>query len=116
MNPVKQPNTPKPSANKSRKNRSRYNAKKHNRGPVAPRKSSGPAKQYISACCSLLALKPECGRKEMKQDSESKKLKSVPKGLGHWRCSGCGKSCKVKPGMLLVVEPTPAPEATVATT
>ena len=30
------------------------------------------------------------------QDPESKKIKEVPKGLGHWTCS-CGKKCKVTP-------------------
>lgn len=63
--------------------------------PVAPRK--GPEKEYISACCSVPARKPRAGQKESSKDPESGKLKTIPKGLGHWRCGGCGKATKVTP-------------------
>lgn len=62
---------------------------------MAPRR--GPVFEYISACCSLPARKPQTGRKEAVQDPESKKMKDQTKGLGHWRCSGCGKATKVTP-------------------
>ena len=35
---------------------------------------------YVSSCCSALADKPE-----------------AEGTLGKWRCSACGKSCKVRP-------------------
>ena len=60
---------------------------------VAPR---APVKEYSSLCCSMPAVKPKAGRKEMSQDPESKKTKEITKGLGHWRCGQCGKPCKVK--------------------
>ena len=62
---------------------------------VAYRK--GPEKEYISACCSVPARKPPAGQKESMKDPETGKTKDKPKGLGHWRCGACGKSCKVTP-------------------
>jgi hypothetical protein len=38
----------------------------------------------------------------MHKDADTGKSKSVPKGLGKWRCGQCGKSCKVT-----VQAPTP---------
>jgi len=61
--------------------------------PIAPPKPN--AKEYISVCCSIPAHKPRAGQQETSRDPESGKSKSVPKGLGHWRCGGCGKACKV---------------------
>ena len=55
------------------------------------------AYEYISACCSLPARKPRAGEKEMQKDAETGKFRDKPKGLGHWRCSGCGKASKVSP-------------------
>lgn len=66
-------------------------------GSAHTRGTRTPQLEYVSACCSLPARKPACGRKEFQADPESKKPKEVTKGLGHWRCSGCGKSCKVTP-------------------
>ncbi len=63
--------------------------------PVAPRREN--AFEYISACCSLPARKPKAGQKEAVKDPESGKVKDKPKGLGKWRCSGCGKVSKVTP-------------------
>lgn len=63
--------------------------------PVAPRREN--AFEYISACCSLPARKPKAGQKEAVKDPESGKVKDKPKGLGKWRCSGCGKVAKVTP-------------------
>ena len=53
--------------------------------------------EYISACCTLPARKPRAGEKEMQKNAETGKFKEQPKGLGHWRCSGCGKAAKVSP-------------------
>ena len=41
---------------------------------------------YVSQCCSVLADKPSL-----------KKTKEAEGTLGSWRCSQCGKSCKVRP-------------------
>jgi hypothetical protein len=35
--------------------------------------------------------------KEAVKDAETGKVKDKPKGLGHWRCSLCGKVAKVRP-------------------
>lgn len=35
--------------------------------------------------------------KESVKNAETGKFKDEPKGLGHWRCSGCRKGCKVTP-------------------
>ena len=96
------------------KGKSRYGQKKNRRPAVAPKPRRGPEKEYISACCSLPARKPRCGQLEAVVNPETKKSKDVPKGLGHWRCSGCGKPTKVTPRKPQVAEPTPAPEATIA--
>ena len=66
--------------------------------PVAkPLVRKGPEKEYISTCCSVPARKPKAGMKEMVKDAESGKTKDKAKGLGKWRCSGCGKIAKVTP-------------------
>ena len=62
--------------------------------PVTPK---ADAKEYISACCSVPARKPRAGAKEAVKDADSGKTKDKAKGLGHWRCSGCSKACKVTP-------------------
>ena len=41
---------------------------------------------YVSSCCSALADKPSL-----------RKTKEADGTLGKWRCSACGKSCKVRP-------------------
>ena len=41
---------------------------------------------YVSSCCSALADKPAL-----------RKTKEAEGTLGSWRCSACGKSCKVRP-------------------
>ncbi len=65
--------------------------------PVAAKR--GPVREYISACCSAPAQKPPCGQKVSSIDPETgrpaKKDKST--GLGHFRCSQCKKTCRVKP-------------------
>lgn len=42
------------------------------------------------------------------QDPETKKMKDKPLGLGKWRCTTCGKPCKVK---VQLVKPAEAPVA-----
>ena len=63
--------------------------------PVAVKR--GPAKEYISVCCSAPAQKPPCGTKTPTKDPDSGKMKDKASGLGHFRCSQCRKACKVKP-------------------
>ena len=64
--------------------------------PVAkPIVKRGPAKEYISLCCNLPAQKPVAGEKVSMKDAESGKMKTLPKGLGKLRCSGCHKISKV---------------------
>jgi hypothetical protein len=64
--------------------------------PVAkPVVKRGPVHEYFSTCCSLPAQKPVAGEKVTEKDPESGKMKTQPKGLGKWRCSGCKKICKV---------------------
>jgi len=66
--------------------------------PVAkPVVVRGPVHEYISACCSAPSRKPRAGMKETVKDPESGKMKDKPKGLGHWRCTACGKVAKVTP-------------------
>ena len=90
--------------------------------PVAVKR--GPVKSYTSVCCSLPASKPTAGQKETAKDAETGKMKDKTKGLGHWRCSGCRKVCRVSPGPAIIEgrgeenkchqtpQPTDAPQAT----
>lgn len=57
-----------------------------------------PKFQYVSLCCHAPTQKPEL----VKQDDP------WPVGLGHWRCSKCGKPCKTERWAKTV----PKPEAT----
>lgn len=93
--------------------------------PVAkPVVVRGPVLEYISTCCSLPAIKPRAGAKEVAKDPESGKMKDKSKGLGHWRCSGCRKTAKVRPqaptpkvvstGVVVGVDPSRGSEVTVA--
>lgn len=80
----------------TRKDKRRRWAKKHK--PVAkPVVKQGPVKEYVSDCCSVLARKPKAFQKEVAKDPESGKMKETTKGLGKWRCTTCGKRCKVTP-------------------
>ena len=64
--------------------------------PVAkPSVRVAPSKAYTSVCCSAPATKPKAGQQEVSKDTETGKMRSAPKGLGHWRCSACGKATKV---------------------
>jgi hypothetical protein len=102
--PTGQPSS-KPGQNKGKRphGKSRYAKKKSNqRKPVVVKRA--PLKSYISGCCNLPATKPATGQVEVVQDPETKKMKDKAKGLGHWRCTGCRKSCKVTPKKAEVVE------------
>lgn len=74
-------------------------------GPM--KKTQTPQFEYVSACCSLPARKPVCGRKENQENPESHKMKEVTKGLGHWRCTACGKITKVTPRKTTMPAPVP---------
>jgi hypothetical protein len=63
-------------------------------------KPRGPVNTYTSVCCSLPATKPAAasviaGSKERT-------------GLGHFRCTGCRKGCKVTMSKYKAPEATPA--------
>ena len=85
------------SSHSSQHGKSKYAKKQSSRPkqPVVVRRA--PALEYISACCSLPSRKPVAGLRVSVQNPETKKSKEQPMGLGKWRCSGCGKSCKVTP-------------------
>ena len=52
---------------------------------------------YVSSCCSALADKPAL-RPANKKTIPHLGAKPEAEGtLGKWRCSACGKSCKVRP-------------------
>ena len=105
--------TPKQSNSAQRPNGQSRNEKrarwaKRSRPVAKPTVRTGPTFEYISACCSLPASKPRCGAKTPTKDPETGKMKDQVKGLGHFRCSGCRKVCKVtpqKPQTLPVVIP-----------
>lgn len=67
--------------------------KKEHKNPVVPRRP--PIFTYLSKCCGLAAKKPAAGKKVEVINPESKKTEKATKGLGHWRCTGCGKACRV---------------------
>ena len=79
--------------------RNRFNKKKRAFGggkkmtALAPQRA--PLNAYLSVCCSAPARKPQTGRKDKVQNPENGKSKEQAKGLGKWRCSGCGKATKV---------------------
>jgi hypothetical protein len=56
-----------------------------------------PVNEYISVCCNAPSRKPVAGQRESVKDPDSGKMKSQAKGLGKWRCTGCGKVAKVRP-------------------
>ena len=57
-----------------------------------------PVFDYTSSCCSARAEKPACEKpKAVKAKGKGKKKAETPEfsHLGKWRCSTCGKRCKV---------------------
>jgi hypothetical protein len=97
----------KPSSNAQKPQQDTRNAKRarwaKKAKPVAkPIVKKGPVKEYVSKCCSLPATKPAAGLMESVKDAESGKMKEQAKGLGHWRCSGCHKVCKVRSGAAII--------------
>ena len=86
---------PKPSEGTRNEKRKRWAKKsKPVAKPVAVKR--GPAKEYVSVCCSAPATKPPCGTKTPTKDPDSGKMKDKASGLGHFRCSQCKKACKVR--------------------
>jgi hypothetical protein len=81
--------------NASSRNEKRARWAKSNRPKAKPSIKSPNVKEYISLCCSAPSHKPKAGQKETAKDPDSGKMKTAPKGLGHWRCGQCGKVCKV---------------------
>ena len=103
--------------NASSRNEKRARWAKQNKPKAKPVVQNIPTREYISVCCKVQARKPAAGQKEMTRDPDSGKSKSVPKGLGHWRCGGCGKSCKVTvqaPSVRVVTNIPPAPPGAIA--
>lgn len=82
------------SSSRSRKNRA---GKGTHRSTRTPQQRRGPEKEYLSKCCSAIAKKPACGKKEDVRDPETGKMKEIKKGLGHWRCGQCGRKTTVTP-------------------
>lgn len=68
--------------------------KKHHKPAPKPVVKRGPINEYVSVCCSLPAEKPACGS-TLATQTEGKKVTKVVRGLGHFRCTGCRKGCKV---------------------
>jgi hypothetical protein len=95
----KQGYTPRQSGSAQKPQRSREDKRKawaKKARPVAkPSVRVAPSKAYTSVCCSAPATKPAAGQKTAVRNPETGKTKSEPKGLGHWRCSACGKATKV---------------------
>ena len=83
--------------NGSSRNEKRARWAKRSKPVAKPIVKRGPVKSYTSVCCSLPASKPRAGQKEMARDAETGKTKEVAKGLGKWRCTGCGKAARVTP-------------------
>lgn len=106
---------------RSRRNKKRntqpssHHQKKVAKKPAAPPRP--PKYEYVSKCCGALGRKPAAGKLVENISPESKRTEKVRKGLGHWRCSNCGKSCKVTPRIAKKEEPAPlATEAVNANT
>ena len=65
-------------------------SKKHQKQQKPAAKPSLPTRSYVSKCCNAPARKP----KAFSAIAGSKDKA----GLGHWRCSACGKTTKVTVG------------------
>lgn len=50
-----------------------------------------PTFNYFSKCCEVRAEKEPCAKKP----EDKKTGKWSESTLGHWRCTNCGKPCKV---------------------
>ena len=99
---IAKPIAPKSSSSAPKKNEATRDEKRarwaKKSKPVAkPVVRRDPEKEYISACCSVPARKPKAGERVSTKAPDSGKMKEVPRGLGHWRCTGCGKVAKVTP-------------------
>ena len=58
---------------------------------VKKQKQNGAVFVYTSMCCKAIARKPAVVRSP--EDVKERKFSECT--LGHWRCSQCGKPCKV---------------------
>lgn len=84
--------------NKKKRNRRR---KKNRNGGL--KKFSAPTNTYLSKCCSEPAKKPRTGNAtgEVREGSKVTDPTLVT-GLGGWRCTKCGKPCKVNRSKIVV--------------
>ena len=101
------------SKHKQRRKGQRTQKQSQKRTTSVPRR--GPVFLYVSSCCSLPARKPIAAVKVFTLNPDSGKSKETPKGLGHWKCSGCGKSCKVTRTRPTLETVTPTEGVTVPT-
>jgi hypothetical protein len=69
---------------KKKNGNSRFSKKNRSKKPAA---TPTPTNTYLSSCCSLPASKPRAFSAVVGSKDKS--------GLGHWRCTGCKKTCKV---------------------
>jgi hypothetical protein len=83
-----QRNKPNTNSTSRPKGKSKFAQKSRSKKFVKPvSKPKEPVSSYTSVCCSLPAKKPRAG--ELPAGSK------VRLGLGHFRCTGCGKVAKV---------------------
>jgi hypothetical protein len=54
------------------------------------------ANKYISQCCGVQAKKPPCVRPKSTKVFEYRVEQDEPASLNKWKCTSCGKSCKVR--------------------
>lgn len=66
---------------------SKYSQKSRGKSKAPVAKPRGPVNTYTSVCCSLPATKPAAASAVAGSKEKT--------GLGHFRCSGCKKGCKV---------------------
>jgi hypothetical protein len=95
--PIVKPSSSAPKPQQETRNAKRARWAKKAKSVAKPRVVRGPVHEYVSKCCSLPATKPVAGLQESVKDPDSGKMKKQPKGLGHWRCTGCKKVTAVTP-------------------
>lgn len=95
-------NTSKGKGKRPFKGKGKFNPKKQTARPtLAPRKPKNPARIYTSVCCKVPAKKPATGSPKASPVSRGVGDETNPKaakpkhGLHGFRCTACGKPCKV---------------------
>src|ERR1700676_1417598 len=74
-------------ANRGNSGNSKYAQKSRGKSKAPVSKPRGPVNTYTSVCCSLPATKPAAASSVAGSKEKT--------GLGHFRCTGCKKGCKV---------------------